>query len=97
MNSIPSEVGRMTRREFVKASGTAGLVIGAGGAALLEPGHSMPPQVSTGKTIREPARDIKVCREADVVVVGGGRGALAQLWQRREPEQTLSFSKDTGI
>jgi hypothetical protein len=29
------------------------------------------------KTIREPARDIKVCREADVVVVGGGPGGVA--------------------
>jgi hypothetical protein len=29
------------------------------------------------KTIREPARDIKVWREADVVVVGGGPGGVA--------------------
>ncbi len=28
------------------------------------------------KTIREKARDIKVCREADVVVVGGGPGGI---------------------
>jgi NADPH-dependent 2,4-dienoyl-CoA reductase/sulfur reductase-like enzyme len=76
MNATTSKTGRMTRREFVKGSGTAGLVIGAGGAALLEPGYSMPPQVSAGKTIREPARDIKVCREADVVVVGAGPGGV---------------------
>jgi hypothetical protein len=31
---------------------------------------------SAGKTIREKARDIKVCREADVVVVGGGPGGI---------------------
>lgn len=31
---------------------------------------------STVKTIREKARDIKVCREADVVVVGGGPGGI---------------------
>jgi hypothetical protein len=31
---------------------------------------------STVKTIREKARDIKVCREADVVVVGGGPGGV---------------------
>ncbi len=31
---------------------------------------------SSGKTIRERARDIKVCREADVVVVGGGPGGI---------------------
>src|SRR4030042_1425004 len=30
-----------------------------------------------GKTIKEPARDIKVWREADVVVVGGGPGGVA--------------------
>jgi hypothetical protein len=29
------------------------------------------------KTIREPAREINVCREADVVVVGGGPGGFA--------------------
>ena len=28
------------------------------------------------KTITEPAREIKVCREADVVVVGGGPGGI---------------------
>jgi hypothetical protein len=66
----------MTRREFVKGSGAAGLVIGAGGAALLEPAHALPQQVSTGKTIHEPARDTNVCREADVVVVGGGPGGV---------------------
>ncbi len=31
---------------------------------------------STVKTIREKARDIRVCREADVVVVGGGPGGI---------------------
>ena len=76
MKSTTSKTGRMTRREFVKGSGTAGLVIAAGGAALLDPAHSMPQQVSKGKTIREPARDIQVCREADVVVVGGGPGGV---------------------
>ena len=29
---------------------------------------------SMGKTIQEPARDTRVCYEADVVVVGGGPG-----------------------
>jgi ribulose 1,5-bisphosphate synthetase/thiazole synthase len=28
-------------------------------------------------TVREPARDIRVCREADVVVVGGGPAGIA--------------------
>ena len=30
-----------------------------------------------GKTVREPAKDVKVCAEADVVVVGGGPGGHA--------------------
>ena len=33
-------------------------------------------RLSTSKTIRESARDINVCREADVVVVGGGPGGI---------------------
>ncbi len=33
-------------------------------------------RTSSPKTIREPAREIKVCREADVVVVGGGPGGI---------------------
>ena len=97
MNSTANRVGRMTRREFVKGSGAAGLAIGAGGATLLEPAHSMPQQVSQGKTIREPARDTKVCWEADVAVVGGGPGALAPPWRLYERERIQFFSKDTGI
>lgn len=31
---------------------------------------------SSTKTIKEPAREIKVCREADVIVVGGGPGGI---------------------
>ena len=34
------------------------------------------PKEPSVKTITEPARDIKVCREADVVVVGGGPGGI---------------------
>jgi hypothetical protein len=30
---------------------------------------------TAGKTIKEKARDIEVCREADVIVVGSGFGA----------------------
>ena len=32
--------------------------------------------ISTRKTITEPARDIEVCREVDVLVVGGGPGGI---------------------
>jgi hypothetical protein len=51
----------------------------------------MPQEASKGKTIREPARDIKVCREADVVVVGGGREASAPPWRPHEQERIPSF------
>ena len=34
----------------------------------------MKERLSTGKTIREPVKETKVCYEADVVVVGGGPG-----------------------
>jgi hypothetical protein len=76
MNSTTSKTGRMTRWEFVKGSARTGLVIGAGGAALLDPAHSMPQQVSKGRTMREPAQDIQVCRDVDVVVLGGGPGGV---------------------
>ena len=36
----------------------------------------MPQQVAKGKIIHEPAREIMVCREVDVVVVGGGPGGV---------------------
>lgn len=65
----------ITRRKFVK--GAAGLVIGAGSGVLQTSCTSEQPLPDkSGKTIREPARDIRVCREADVVVVGGGPGGV---------------------
>ena len=76
MNSTTNKMGRMSRRDFVKGSAATGLVMGAGSPALLESAYSMPQQVLKGKTIREPARDTQVCREADVVVVGGGPGGV---------------------
>src|SRR4030042_552970 len=69
----------LTRREFVKNTaikGAAGLAIGAGGMALpASAGSNESPRIS-GKTIREPARETRVCRTADVVVVGGGPGGI---------------------
>ena len=38
----------------------------------------MSSNVVSNKTFFEPARKIKVCREADVVVVGGGPGGVGQ-------------------
>ncbi len=36
----------------------------------------MTERLGAGRTIREQARDVRVCREADVVVVGGGPGGI---------------------
>ncbi len=76
MNSTIGKAGRITRRQFVRKSGAAGLVLGAGGAALLASADSMTQEAAGGKTVREPARNTKICREADVVVVGGGPGGV---------------------
>jgi hypothetical protein len=80
MNSVEKLKYKITRRDFVKETalkGAAGLAIGVGGIALqtsCNPEQSLPDK--SGETIREPARDIRVCREADVVVVGGGPGGI---------------------
>jgi len=69
----------MSRREFVKSTalkGAAAVVIGAGGLALPKSAISSESTKVTGKTIKEAARETKVCRTADVVVVGGGPGGI---------------------
>jgi hypothetical protein len=69
----------ITRREFFKNTamkGAAAITFGAGGIAL--PASASPdesPKIS-GKTIRETARETRVCRTADVVVIGGGPGGI---------------------
>jgi hypothetical protein len=63
----------ISRREFVKNTAFA---IGAGSMAIPVSAQSAKPTQSSGKTIRESARDTKVCRTADVVVVGGGPGGI---------------------
>jgi hypothetical protein len=69
----------LTRREFVKNTaikGAAVLAIGARGMTLpASAGSNESPRIS-GKTIRETARETRVCRTADVVVVGGGPGGI---------------------
>ena len=69
----------ITRREFFKNTairGTAAIAFGAGGMALpASASPDEPPKIS-GKTIRETARETRVCRTADVVVIGGGPGGI---------------------
>ena len=69
----------ISRREFVKntaITGTAAFAVGAGGMAIPVSAQSAKSTQISGKTIREAARETKVCRTADVVVVGGGPGGI---------------------
>ena len=61
----------MSRREFVKSTalkGAAVVAIGAGGLVLPVSARSTDSARITAKTIKEAARETKVCRTADVVV-----------------------------
>ncbi|MGD9162740.1 MAG: FAD-dependent oxidoreductase [Desulfobacteraceae bacterium] len=78
MKSSKEVKNGITRREFVRNTalkGAAALAIGAGGMAL--PGSAAAESTGiSGKTIKEAARETKVLRTADVVVVGGGPGGI---------------------
>ena len=71
---------RITRREFVKNTtlkGAAAFAIGAGGMALpISARSNESPSKISGKTVREAVRETRVCRTADVVVIGGGPGGI---------------------
>jgi len=80
MKSSTAVADGMTRRMFFKntaMTGAAVIAAGAGSPALPLPAQSSKPSPKiSAKTIREPARDTRVCRTADVVVVGGGPGGI---------------------
>jgi hypothetical protein len=79
MESSEEMKNGLTRREFFKNTaikGTAAVALGAGGMAIPASAQSAKPAKVAGKTIREAARETKVCRTADVVVVGGGPGGI---------------------
>ncbi len=88
----------MTRRGFFKSTaikGAAAFAVGAGGFALTTSagsGQSSPKK--SGKTVREAAREIRVCRSADVVVVGGGPGGIgAALTAARSGADTVLIER----
>jgi 2-polyprenyl-6-methoxyphenol hydroxylase-like FAD-dependent oxidoreductase len=88
----------ITRRKFFKNTalkGTAAFVMGAGGLALPKSAESS--QASSkisGKSIKEAVRDTRVCRTADVVVVGGGPGGIgAALTAARSGADTVLIER----
>ena len=79
MKSSKEVKNGITRREFVKNTamkGAAAFAIGAGSMALPASVGSTESTRMSGKTIKEAARETRVCRTADVVVVGGGPGGI---------------------
>jgi hypothetical protein len=69
----------LTRREFVKNTaikGAAAFAMGAGSMVLPISTGAVESTRISGKTIKEAARETRVCRTADVVVVGGGPGGI---------------------
>ncbi len=77
---VPTEVDNgMTRRKFFKntaMTGAAAFTMGAGGMAIPVSAQSARSAQISAKTVREAARETKVCYTADVVVVGGGPGGI---------------------
>ncbi len=68
----------ITRREFVKSTaikGATAFAIGSGGITFSSSVAAKSAGISD-KTIKEAARETKVCRTVDVVVVGGGPGGI---------------------
>ena len=79
MKSSKEVKNGITRREFVKNTaikGAAAFAVGAAAMALPASARSNESTRISGKTIKEAARETKVCRTADVVVVGGGPGGI---------------------
>ncbi|MBN1363343.1 MAG: FAD-dependent oxidoreductase [Syntrophaceae bacterium] len=56
--------------------GIAALAIGAGGIAIPISTRAAESTGISGKTIKEAVRETRICRTADVVVVGGGTGGI---------------------
>jgi hypothetical protein len=65
----------ITRRKFFQDTAMKGAAAFAVGSSGLAQSNKPSPKVAS-KTIRESARQTRVCRTADVVVVGGGPGGI---------------------
>ena len=88
----------ISRRKFFKKTamtGAAAFAMGAGGLELSLSAQSNKPSPKTsGKTIREATRQTRVCRTADVVVVGGGPGGIgAALTAARSGADTVLIER----
>ncbi len=88
----------ISRRRFFKntaMSGAAAFAFGAGGLAVPLSAQSKKPSPKiSGKTISEAARQTRVCRTADVVVVGGGPGGIgAALTAARSGADTVLIER----
>jgi NADPH-dependent 2,4-dienoyl-CoA reductase/sulfur reductase-like enzyme len=93
MKSSKDTKSGITRREFVKNTAAA-FAVGAGGIALPISSVAAEESKITGKTVREAARETKVCRTADVVVVGGGPGGIgAALTAARSGADTVLIER----
>ena len=88
----------ITRRMFFRntaMTGAAAFAVGAGGLAMpLSAQSKKPSPKNSGKTIREAARQTRICRTADVVVVGGGPGGIgAALTAARSGADTVLIER----
>jgi hypothetical protein len=74
---VENGISRRTFFQNTAMKGAAAIAVGAGGFALPLSAQSnkSSPKV-TGKTISEAVRQTRICRTADVVVVGGGPGGI---------------------
>ena len=89
----------ITRREFFKNTaikGTTAVALSAGGMAIPVSAQSAKSAKASAGTIREAARQTKVCRTADVVVVGGGPGGIGAALAAAGAEPTRFSLKDTS-
>jgi hypothetical protein len=98
MKFSKEEENGITRRKFFENTamkGAAAFAVGAGGLALpLSAQSNKPSSKISGKTISETARQTRVCRTADVVVVGGGPGGIgAALTAARSGANTVLIER----